>query len=336
VTLFPTSLTYPLQNVGAKSATQSFSVYNTGSANLTITGVTSTNATEFPITSNGCAGKTIASRGSCLVGVAFDPSAAGARTGIIEIADNATGSPQKVTVNGTGRLVPEAALSSASLTFGSVDVGATSAKQVVTVSNPGTATLDIGGIAVEGGDPGDFAETTTCGKTLAVKADCTITVDFAPEAAGALSASIVITDNAGNAVDTEQTIAVTGTGVGVPEAAATPATVAFGSQTVKAKSAAKTITLANSGTAALTIASVKVGGADAGDFAIATNSCGASLAAGEDCTVTVTFTPAATGARSGTVTFTDNSGLKTGLTQAVSLTGTGVAASVERASPSAR
>jgi hypothetical protein len=326
VSLFPTSIAYPVQNIGFNSAAQSFSVFNSGSANLAIGTVASTDATEFLISSNGCGGKTLTPGQNCIVSVVFDPSTVGVRSGSITIADNANGSPQSVSLSGTGQLVPEVSLSSSSLTFGSIDLGSTSTKQTVTVSNPGTATLSISGIAVGGADPADFAETMTCGATLAAKATCAIAIDFAPKAVGAVSATIVLTDNALNVAGSTQSIAVSGTGVGVPNAAASPTTLAFGSETVNVKSAARTVTLTNSGTAALAISGIAVSGADPGDFAIATNGCGTSLAVGADCAVTVTFTPAATGARSASLVFTDNSGLATGTTQSASLTGTGVAA----------
>jgi hypothetical protein len=324
VSLFPASLSYAIQNIQSESATQYFSVTNTGSANLVISAVTSTDASEFFITSNACAGKTIAPGGDCLVGVAFEPSTAGTRTGSITIADNATGTPQVESLSGTGQFVPKTAFSSASLAFGSIDLGSTSTKQVVTLSNPGTATLDISSIGVSGSDPGDFAETTTCGTTLAPNATCTITVDFAPKAVGARSASIVVTDNAYNAAGSTQSIALSGTGVGVPSAAVSPSTLAFGSVTDTTKSPAQTVTLTNAGTGALAIASVTFTGADPGDFAVASNNCGTSLAAGAKCAITVTFTPAATGARSANLVVTDNSGLVSSATQSVSLTGTGV------------
>src|SRR6185312_7858232 len=69
-------------------------------------------------------------------------------------------------------------------------------------------------------------------------------------------------------------------------------------------SAGQTATLANGGTAALTIGGISVTGANAGDFA-ETDNCPASLAAGATCTATVTFAPTAAGARSASLTVTD-------------------------------
>ena len=59
VAMTPSTLTFAKQTVGVPSAAQNFSVTNTGSANLTITLVASTNTAEFPISSDGCAGSTL-------------------------------------------------------------------------------------------------------------------------------------------------------------------------------------------------------------------------------------------------------------------------------------
>jgi hypothetical protein len=103
-----------------------------------------------------------------------------------------------------------------------------------------------------------------------------------------------------------------------PVAVVAPASLTFGSQTTGTTSAAQTVTLSNTGSAALTVASVSI----AGDFS-QTNNCGSSVAVGDSCTISVTFTPTAAGARTGTLTVTDNSNGATGSTQTVSLTGTG-------------
>jgi hypothetical protein len=328
VTLFPTSLTYPIQSVGVKSAAQSFSVYNTGSASLTISKIASTNAAEFPISANGCGG-TLAAGGSCLVSVEFDPSAAGARTGSIQVTDNATGSPQTVALSGTGQLAPEVSLSTSTVTFASQNVGSTSAAQTITVSNTGTATLDISSIAVGGTDPSDFTQTDTCGTTLVVKASCTISVKFDPTAAGSRTATLVLTDNANDVAGSTQSIALGGTGVGVPIAAIAPKSLAFGSVAVGTSSPSQTVTLTNSGTAPLAISNVALGGSGADDF-VETNSCPASLGIEGSCLITVAFKPTATGAKSATLVITDNNGLVTGSTQSVALSGTASADASKR------
>jgi len=106
-----------------------------------------------------------------------------------------------------------------------------------------------------------------------------------------------------------------GTSSSNPGASVSPTSLTFGSQTVGTTSAAQTVTLSNTGSAALTITSIVA----SGDFA-ASNTCGGSLAAGGNCSISVTLTPTASGTRTGSLSVTDNA---TGSPQTVSLTGTG-------------
>jgi hypothetical protein len=103
--------------------------------------------------------------------------------------------------------------------------------------------------------------------------------------------------------------------------------LSFGHQQVNTTSAVRTITLTNSGDAALTINSISRSGPNRGDFA-QSNTCpsGSStlLAAGASCFINVTFTPTAAGSRSASVTITDNA---SGSPQSVALSGSGTTAS---------
>jgi len=105
---------------------------------------------------------------------------------------------------------------------------------------------------------------------------------------------------------------------GTPTITLTPASLAFGNVIVDATSAAKNVTLKNTGTATLNISSI----VPSGDFALKTSSkpCGSTLAAAKTCVISVTFTPKALGALTGNITITDNA---SGSPQTVPLTGTG-------------
>jgi hypothetical protein len=129
---------------------------------------------------------------------------------MLSITDNASGSPQTVTLSGNGTAAPApiASISPTTLTFTST-VGTTSAVQTAQLSNTGNAALNISGITLAGANAGSFAETNTCGTSLAAGSNCTISVTFAPASAGSFSASVSIADNA---TGSPQTIALTGTG----------------------------------------------------------------------------------------------------------------------------
>jgi hypothetical protein len=96
----PSSVTFPSQYVGTSGLPQTVTVTNTGTATLTIASV-STNPADFG-SLNSC-GSSLAASSSCAIGVFFDPTVGGTRTGTLTITDNATGSPQTVTLTGSGQ-----------------------------------------------------------------------------------------------------------------------------------------------------------------------------------------------------------------------------------------
>src|SRR3989449_2319727 len=99
---------------------------------------------------------TVVAGASCLVNLTFTPTAASARTATVTITDDAPGSPQSVSLAGTG-IVPAVTLAPTNLAFGDHRLSTTSPAQTVTLTNSGTATLSITSIALAGSNPGDFA-----------------------------------------------------------------------------------------------------------------------------------------------------------------------------------
>jgi hypothetical protein len=332
VALAPSALTFPSTNVGSSAPYQTFSVTNTGSASLSNISVASTNRSEFPIVGDGCSGATLSPQQQCLVGVRFTPSLGGARSGSITVTDSAANSPQAVTLAGTGVGNPVATLNPTSLSFGNENLGVTSAAQTVSLTNTGSDILKVSSIAVTAGETSDFASTNNCPASLAPNGSCTISVTFTPTVAGSRGATVTLTDNANNVTGSTQNIALIGTGVAVPKAAASPTALTFSSQNINTASAAQNVTLTNSGTGALAIASVAVSGTNASSFS-ALSGCGVSLPAGANCTVAVTFTPQSAGSLTATLTITDNANNTTGSTQTVSLAGAGLAVPQAAVSP---
>jgi ASPM-SPD-2-Hydin domain-containing protein len=128
-------------------------------------------------------------------------------------------------------------------------------------------------------------------------------------------------------------VPLSGTGLG-PTATLSKASLAFAGQVVGTTSAATVVTVANNGNQALNITGMAV--APAGEFAVATSgttcSTAAPVAGGASCAINITFTPTASGARSATLTITDNA---QGSPQAVALSGTGQDFTVLPSQPSA-
>jgi photosystem II stability/assembly factor-like uncharacterized protein len=311
VTLTPTSLNFGTVATGVTSPIKTVTLKNSGKATLTITAITitGTNSGDFPETST--CGSSLAAGATCLIKVQFKPSATGARSASVSITDNAAGSPQQVPLSGTGTT---AKLAPTPLGFGTLAVGLTSAVKKVTLTNIGTTTLTISSIAVTGAEAADFPEpATTCGSSLAAASSCTVSLTFKPTTTGARSANLTVTDNASGS---PQQVPLSGTGT---TAELTPTSLSFGSVKVGTTSAAKTVTLKNVGTTAITISGITIAGTEAGDFG-ETNGCGSSLAASASCTIIVTFKPTTTGNRSAMLKVTDSAA---GSPQQVALSGTG-------------
>ncbi len=113
-----------------------------------------------------------------------------------------------------------------------------------------------------------------------------------------------------------------GSGISINSAALSlsSTTLAFSSQSLNTSSASQSITITDSGMGTLIFSSITV----SGDFS-QSNNCGASLGAGGTCTISVTFTPTASGMRTGTIMIVDNA---SGSPHMVTLTGTGAVPTV--------
>jgi hypothetical protein len=205
---------------------------------------------------------------------------------------------------------PGLALNPSRLTFTPQALGTTSAAQKVRLSNDGTLPLSLSSIA----GSGDFAQTNDCPlnpNTVAPGGFCTLSVTFTPTATGIRIGAVTITDNAAGS---PHQLPLTGTG-GIPLVSLTPASLTFSSQAVGTTSPTQPATLKNTGDGPLNITSVVA----SGDFA-QTNNCASTLNAAASCALSVTFTPTATGTRTGAITITDNA---PGSPHHLSLAGTG-------------
>jgi hypothetical protein len=107
----------------------------------------------------------------------------------------------------TGSSSPSATLTASpgSLTFADQAVNTTSAAQTVTVTNSGTATASLTGITTGG----DYAQTNTCGTSLAAGANCTVSVTFGPTVSGTRTGTLTLTGSQSNS---PTTVALSGTG----------------------------------------------------------------------------------------------------------------------------
>ena len=207
------------QATGTTSAPLTITVENTGNNFLNFNSLTFTAAGPFSVTGGTCEQETDGGYSpgeACTLTVTFTPTAASAQAGSISVASNANASPSTITLQGTGTAAaaPTATLSPSTLSFGSVATGVMTSAQPLTLSNTGNAALNISGVTIGGTNPSDFAETNTCGETLATGASCTISVTFTPSSVASLTASISVADNA---TGSPQTAALSGVGTAAPD-----------------------------------------------------------------------------------------------------------------------
>ena len=204
VSLSTSAVSFGNQPVGTTSAPNPVTVTNNGTASLSFTSIVATG--DFSVAASGTTctvGAPLATSGNCVIAVAFTPTAAGARSGSLTLADNAGGSPQGVSLIGTGT-APAVNLSE-SPAFPPEPVGTTSPSQGVTVINTGNASLSLAAIRVSG-PFGIAASRTTCSTSSSVSASgsCTVAITFTPTSGGPGSGSLSITDNAPNSPQTVQ------------------------------------------------------------------------------------------------------------------------------------
>ena len=240
------------------------------------------------------------------------------RTGELRVATYGRGIWTIPLLTAIAPAVPKMSLSSASLVFPRQQVGTQSDGQTVSITNTGDADLTVSSLATSS----DFVESDTCaGAPVVPAASCSVAVRFAPNAIGTRDGVLTVY---GNVAGGQATVALTGMGTAPASIVLTPLNLAFGSEYLGSSSVAQNVTISNLGGESSTLQKV----AASGDFALTANSCGTSLAPSTGCTVSVVFTPGASGVRSGTLTVNDAVG-----TQSAQLSGIGVTPATDALAP---
>jgi len=212
----PESLSVTRLNYGnvAQTASKTLSVTVTnhaksGPITLTGTNIGGVNAGDFAVTGGSCGGS-LAASSTCTYAVTFTPSIESAESGslTVGVAEDPNGG-MTIPLSGTG-VTPLTALP-ASVAFGTVASGHSSANKTVTVTNKGLATLTISD-SVSGTNGGDFVPAGgTCGATLAGGAHCTYLLKFTPSIVGSESATLSVSA-AGDAASPHN-VSLSGTGM---------------------------------------------------------------------------------------------------------------------------
>ena len=304
----PAALNFGSESVGASSGTQSTELSNTGSLPLKVSSIAinGTNSSEFKIASGTTCptgGGTVGVSGSCNVNVLFAPTSTGAKSATLSFSDNVSGSPQSVSLSGTGISSPSLTVAPTNVGFQAQTLKMPSAASTVTLSNPGTTPVQISAVSIIGPNNGDFVQTNNCPGTVNPGATCQASVVFQPVAGGARTASLSFADSAAGS---PQTVTLSGTGL-VPAVTLSPGSLNFALQLAGTSSATASSTLLNAGNGGLVISSLGLSGANATEFS-ATQNCGAMLAPGASCNVSVVFQPQSgqAGAAAATLSINDN------------------------------
>jgi len=286
--------------VGTQSTPLTLTVQNTGTDTLQIAG------TQLPANSNfviqdtvttDCSRHNSLTAGdSCTVSVAFTPTQSGAVASTLTVTDNnlgQTGAQQQVALRSPWG---QAALSVPSLDFGSRYVGSFWSSNF-TITNSGNLPVTLT-LALQGANAGDFSYPTyicsgfSAPYTIAAQSSCTISVNFQPTAAGARTASLIITDSADAS---PQTVTLTGTAL----AAAQPQlSLNVTSLHFDGTSGPQVVTVTNSGSGILYFRAFLLNGAYHTGFFLSDGCINyeiGGLAPGTSCNITVSFTPPVSG-----------------------------------------
>jgi hypothetical protein len=340
VTLSPVTLTFPNTVVGTSSAAMTATLTNQSASTLTLASVRIIPNSGYALNASGttCTGGLVlaANNGTCVLSVVFTPTTAtGATSATLIVTDNAdeiAGSTQSVALTGQGT-APAATLTPSSLTF-TANVGASSPSQQVTLTNSGTAVLTLASnaITLTGTNASSFqvvtsTSSTDCSKvtSVAIGGNCTLSVVFNATSITPAGAVLSIVDNSGGTTGATQTVMLSGNGTG-SQVVVSPTGLTFPATPVSQTSASESITVKNTGNAALTLGTFAIPANSGFNLSAAGTTCspGAVLAANTgSCTIVATFTPiTAAGLTQSTLTLTDSASTSP---QAVSLSGQGEA-----------
>jgi hypothetical protein len=299
ISVTPSSLVFGAVGVGDATVSQTLVVSNSGSSAVAITlGISG----GF-VQSNNCDGS-VPANGNCTVEVEYQPTMLGVVHGQLEVTPSGS-SPVNVALSGGG---------TNTLNFGAIALGAQTTQWIPLGSFEGNVTATIQG-PYEATVLNGYSYTAppsiqfTTSSTGACTQNCYVGVRATASTSGTQSGTLTIAEQD----QTASTYPLTAVSLSQSAIQLSGYSFAFGSIAVGSSSAPQFIAVVNPGTASVAITSIAV----SSQFS-QSNNCGAALAAGASCIVTVSFTPNAVGAFNGALTVTAG-----GATVTAPLTGNG-------------
>lgn len=304
LTATPNKLVFGETAVGNVSAIQSVALQNIGEDMAAIKGISVIEGASNFSQSSNC-GTSLAGGSSCIMNVLYAPTSIDTAQGSIAIVANGL-EPVMIDLAGVA-FSQKLILSRNNVSFDAVRIGQSSAIVPVTLTNPSTMSAGLTGISVVAG-AGIYSQANNCSTVLPSGESCVINVQVTPTATAVPEGSVVVASSFGN-----YTLKLTGSGVkpqgelsiggdsgdgsnngsGVGSGQA----ILFNDTPVGSTSPSRSVTFKNVGNGPLGITGISIVTAQ-GIFA-QSNNCGNSLAAGSSCTITMVFTPTASGAAQG-------------------------------------
>jgi hypothetical protein len=304
---------------GQRSAERSVRLENTGNAPLEIERVelVGANARSFAVTANDCDGQSLAAEQSCSVGVRYQPGEPARHEAALRVRAPALKQVREVALAGAA-LAPRIAVSATAVDFGQVVEYGTN-ESTLTISNSGSAALELTAVDVVGGNGAFGIAGRGCPPELAPSKACELRLRFSPSRAGGVDGLLRVRHNAPGS---PSEIRLLGTGMALPRGAIAvePPALDFGSLPAGERSEILTLRVKSVGDARLDLGGYALAGRDAADFYLVPASCEGlkSLLPGSDCTIGVRFHPQRSGGSRATVTIRFAGG-----TREVTLTGEG-------------
>ena len=321
--LFPTEEDFGAVAVGATSSPRQITVVGAGPGPTAplVVALAGSEAADFTIVEDTCAGQEVPAAAECRVRLTFTPGALGPRrAGLSFTTGPFTGA---AALRGTGadaallRLAP----SEDPHDYGPVLAGGSGQTAVFVVRNDGGVAGPALAVSVSGADASMFVPGTDgcTGQAVAPGRTCSFEVSFRPplSATGPRSASLQV--GGGLA------IGLTGNALHVASLSWSPTAHDYGTLPVGQDSQAGDFTFQLSNQGNLDTSAVSLSTSGAADFQLRADTCGGTsgftLAPGASCSVTVRFVASATGAREGSLVATAGAGAPSGV--AATLDGVG-------------
>ena len=334
-------------NTGSNSGPITFTISNTGSATLNLTGtpdliqVSGANAADFTVEQPVLS--TVGASGAATFNITFTPSLAGVSNATITILNNDSDEgTYTIDLKGTGvNPAPEINIrqnttnilsGSGSFNFGVFNVGTSSTQTTFTIENTGTNTLNLSGaprVQVSGTHAADFVVNTQPAATVGGASTTTFDITFTPSGTGARVATVTIIND--DSDENPYTFTLTGSGTQAEidvRQGSTPLAVGstffMGNVSVAGGNNPVTFTIENNGSSNLNLTGnplVQITGVNPSDFIVTTQPANSTLGSASSVTFIVTFDPTAGGTRTAVIAIANDDADEGGYT--INLTGIG-------------